>query len=157
MCYFFFSSRRRHTRCALVTGVQTCALPISAQRAVAAAQLLALEDRLHEGLGAVGLDHLPAHAGVDDGLDRVGDADEQGDGDQDVEVHGGSRSGVVLGLARPLDHALTPAGATGAPGTDGAFHSPPGRRISIGMPAADTLYPAADAAAPEVPPAAGGL
>src|SRR3546814_8414706 len=31
-CYvflFFFSSRRRHTRRALVTGVQTCALPIS--------------------------------------------------------------------------------------------------------------------------------
>src|SRR3546814_9656873 len=27
MC-FFFSSRRRHTICALVTGVQTCALPI---------------------------------------------------------------------------------------------------------------------------------
>src|SRR3546814_2966612 len=26
---FFFSSRRRHTKCALVTGVQTCALPIS--------------------------------------------------------------------------------------------------------------------------------
>src|SRR3546814_4718650 len=29
MICFFFSSRRRHTRCALVTGVQTCALPIS--------------------------------------------------------------------------------------------------------------------------------
>src|SRR3546814_5645210 len=29
---FFFSSRRRHTRCALVTGVQTCALPISRLR-----------------------------------------------------------------------------------------------------------------------------
>src|SRR3546814_5156635 len=29
LCYFFFfSSRRRHTSCALVTGVQTCALPI---------------------------------------------------------------------------------------------------------------------------------
>src|SRR3546814_5519518 len=28
MLYFFFSSRIRHTRCALVTGVQTCALPI---------------------------------------------------------------------------------------------------------------------------------
>src|SRR3546814_20968503 len=27
-CSFFFASRRRHTRCALVTGVQTCALPI---------------------------------------------------------------------------------------------------------------------------------
>src|SRR3546814_9797641 len=36
-CYvsfvFFFSSRRRHTRCALVTGVQTCALPISSMAA----------------------------------------------------------------------------------------------------------------------------
>src|SRR3546814_7127559 len=33
LCYLcvlvFFASRRRHTRCALVTGVQTCALPIS--------------------------------------------------------------------------------------------------------------------------------
>src|SRR3546814_1886483 len=28
-----FSSRRRHTRCALVTGVQTCALPIYAEMA----------------------------------------------------------------------------------------------------------------------------
>src|SRR3546814_10598778 len=27
-CCFFFSGGRRHTRCALVTGVQTCALPI---------------------------------------------------------------------------------------------------------------------------------
>src|SRR3546814_9813925 len=34
MVSFFFSSRRRHTRCALVTGVQTCALPISATGAV---------------------------------------------------------------------------------------------------------------------------
>src|SRR3546814_11676319 len=32
---FFFSSRRRHTRCALVTGVQTCALPISFFRSLA--------------------------------------------------------------------------------------------------------------------------
>src|SRR3546814_9469709 len=32
MMFYFFSSRRRHTRCALVTGVQTCALPISAKR-----------------------------------------------------------------------------------------------------------------------------
>src|SRR3546814_9814994 len=31
-CVFFFSSRRRHTRCALVTGVQTCALPICSKR-----------------------------------------------------------------------------------------------------------------------------
>src|SRR3546814_12233961 len=30
---FFFSGRRRHPRCALVTGVQTCALPISGPEA----------------------------------------------------------------------------------------------------------------------------
>src|SRR3546814_4020323 len=41
---FFFSSRRRHTRCALVTGVQTCALPISPQFA------LILFDGEHEGV-----------------------------------------------------------------------------------------------------------
>src|SRR3546814_7440423 len=33
MVMLFFASRRRHTRCALVTGVQTCALPISLTRA----------------------------------------------------------------------------------------------------------------------------
>src|SRR3546814_20520076 len=32
--FFFFSSRRRHTRCALVTGVQTCALPICVRAVV---------------------------------------------------------------------------------------------------------------------------
>src|SRR3546814_10284125 len=44
--FFFFSSRRRHTRCALVTGVQTCALPISracAQRRLYPAFLLSAE------------------------------------------------------------------------------------------------------------------
>src|SRR3546814_8684737 len=38
---FFFSSRRRHTRCALVTGVQTCALPIYHRQVALAAQLAA--------------------------------------------------------------------------------------------------------------------
>src|SRR3546814_5832087 len=38
--FIFFSSRRRHTRCALVTGVQTCALPIFAQ---------AIAQNLHRG------------------------------------------------------------------------------------------------------------
>src|SRR3546814_10401086 len=33
VCHFFFSSRRRHTSCAVVTGVQTCALPICGRRA----------------------------------------------------------------------------------------------------------------------------
>src|SRR3546814_7841902 len=48
--FFFFSSRRRHTRCALVTGVQTCALPIWIAKTMATAisankaELLAIAD-----------------------------------------------------------------------------------------------------------------
>src|SRR3546814_2980395 len=42
---FFFSSRRRHTRCALVTGVQTCALPIYALADHVPAEVM--EDRYH--------------------------------------------------------------------------------------------------------------
>src|SRR3546814_17471751 len=38
--FFFFSSRRRHTRCALVTGVQTCALPICFTLPMTATQIL---------------------------------------------------------------------------------------------------------------------
>src|SRR3546814_5872726 len=41
---FFFSSRSRHTRCALVTGVQTCALPISVLFS-----LTIINDRLSRG------------------------------------------------------------------------------------------------------------
>src|SRR3546814_1215906 len=44
---FFFSSRRRHTRCALVTGVQTCALPIYGFHATLKAQF-----RLAPGISA---------------------------------------------------------------------------------------------------------
>src|SRR3546814_9202999 len=48
--YFFFSSRRRHTRCALVTGVQTCALPISlgVLRALAVHDVLELRMASHQ-------------------------------------------------------------------------------------------------------------
>src|SRR3546814_5650024 len=44
-CLFFLSSRRRHTRCALVTGVQTCALPISLSAAILLAGLHQLDRR----------------------------------------------------------------------------------------------------------------
>src|SRR3546814_602456 len=44
---FFLSSRRRHTRCALVTGVQTCALPIL----VAPMQILKAVELIREGKG----------------------------------------------------------------------------------------------------------
>src|SRR3546814_10271363 len=60
---FFFSSRRRHTRCALVTGVQTCALPISVHECVGVChasrwrsrlQLLATIWQTDEAFGASG-------------------------------------------------------------------------------------------------------
>src|SRR3546814_7856269 len=47
---FFVSSRRRHTRCALVTGVQTCALPISTET-----QGTTIGGRPLETTGAIGL------------------------------------------------------------------------------------------------------
>src|SRR3546814_4468122 len=59
---FFFSSRRRHTRCALVTGVQTCALPISSGEILVfmdadgqhdPAQIASLLDRLGQGYDMV--------------------------------------------------------------------------------------------------------
>src|SRR3546814_10721471 len=40
-CVFFLLSRRRHTRCALVAGVQTCALPISSGTAAISLSLSA--------------------------------------------------------------------------------------------------------------------
>src|SRR3546814_1817764 len=62
---FFFSSRRRHTRCALVTGVQTCALPICGlERVVQLAHALGglHVDRvfLLEGAGLVAADEAEA-------------------------------------------------------------------------------------------------
>src|SRR3546814_4473293 len=53
--FFFFSSRRRHTRCALVTGVQTCALPIwidlQTLRGLDAGEKLAAPDGVADLLG----------------------------------------------------------------------------------------------------------
>src|SRR3546814_10195655 len=57
-CFFFFSSRRRHTRCALVTGVQTCALPICAS--VDRIDMLGVEREAsaRETVGDAGVDGL---------------------------------------------------------------------------------------------------
>src|SRR3546814_4689153 len=44
--WFFVSSRRRHTRCALVTGVQTCALPISSKLGLGIGQSLSVEEAI---------------------------------------------------------------------------------------------------------------
>src|SRR3546814_8532810 len=62
--FFFFSSRRRHTSCSLVTGVQTCALPISEQRIDAAPDMhlhaeAPDEQAFHQPAGDVAADHHP--------------------------------------------------------------------------------------------------
>src|SRR3546814_3402312 len=68
---FFFSSRRRHTRCALVTGVQTCALPISLDIGDEAdGDVMMLRALAVRPLRAVGLGQLdPVTVQVIDGAD----------------------------------------------------------------------------------------
>src|SRR3546814_4328443 len=63
---FFFSSRRRHTRCALVTGVQTCALPISAleRHGIAGGQHLGRAGGDIEELGIGGIEKRHMRGGA---------------------------------------------------------------------------------------------
>src|SRR3546814_4963114 len=65
-CVFFFSSRRRHTRCALVTGVQTCALPIFLEHPVAPApaDVALVAHRFAHFGGTIGLQPF-AHLGAE--------------------------------------------------------------------------------------------
>src|SRR3546814_16988440 len=58
MC-FFFSSRRRHTRCALVTGVQTCALPICKRILGASSWLRVFANPYFVKSGSTGRQALP--------------------------------------------------------------------------------------------------
>src|SRR3546814_8225491 len=71
--YFFFSSRRRHTRCALVTGVKTCALPISlgALRASRTLGTLRASRTLWAGRAAAGRGFQVGDAGVEGGQRAV--------------------------------------------------------------------------------------
>src|SRR3546814_13830624 len=87
--FFFFSSRRRHTRCALVTGGQTCALPIfdaameavlqtPSPRQAELAELGVNHEQQHQELMLTDLLHLfaqnplhPAYAAPEHRLDRV--------------------------------------------------------------------------------------
>src|SRR3546814_9770565 len=55
--FFFFSSRRRHTSCALVTGVQTCALPISSFVSLFHASQIACNASTNSRMRAAGRDH----------------------------------------------------------------------------------------------------
>src|SRR3546814_18295621 len=92
MSLFFFSSRRRHTRCALVTGVQTCALPIFeiGDRDDQAEQYVGAVAGLGElELGTAGDDLL---AELDEGLDDVAEVQCLGTAAADGKHVGGERS-----------------------------------------------------------------
>src|SRR3546814_20149304 len=85
---FFFSSRRRHTRCALVTGVQTCALPI-----------LVLHDVAWPGRPRANIDHVvigPGGAFVIDSKNWSGAIAVR---DQVLRQNGRSREMAVVGAA----------------------------------------------------------
>src|SRR3546814_1526165 len=74
----FVASRRRHTRCALVTGVQTCALPIFVLKSAALGDVQQLVDirkqyvrcagELH---GQAGVEHVGAEIGRASCRERV--------------------------------------------------------------------------------------
>src|SRR3546814_2201084 len=73
---FFFSSRRRHTRCALVTGVQTCALPISERFHIITGGFGSGKSRVIDALAAEGFLHMPEaeRAIIQDQIDIGGNA-----------------------------------------------------------------------------------
>src|SRR3546814_5419071 len=97
--FFFFSSRRRHTRCALVTGVQTCALPILPVADIfgeaLAAEILAGRDIFHLGRddAAAGVVHLPDVRAGFGAKHRLADVGEGGDAARTA----GAELAVVLG------------------------------------------------------------
>src|SRR3546814_11664643 len=126
--YFFFSSRRRHTRCALVTGVQTCALPISA-RDHAEAVVIAVGALEKEALliGRLAADELDE---ADDRIlaeqcalrpaqpldafkiehNEIGRTAEYGIDAVDDDNHRGAAAGVLVHLRRAADAPPTELG-----------------------------------------------
>src|SRR3546814_4216036 len=97
---FFFSSRRRHTRCALVTGVQTCALPISRDNA----ELAAVNNELEAFSYSVSHDlraPLRAIDGFSQALleDCAENLDPQGRDYLNRVRRGAQRMGVLIGRA----------------------------------------------------------
>src|SRR3546814_6369681 len=122
--YFFFSSRRRHTRCALVTGVQTCALPI----------LLVLGEAEHDrqrlaDLGADGANHLGPEFGASADIAAVAVDTPVGIGPEEgidqIAVRAMDRDALASGVDRATGSAVEP----GAHLLD-ALHTPrTGRRL----------------------------
>src|SRR3546814_7705790 len=98
MISFFFSSRRRHTICALVTGVQTCALPISHDPKLDDPALARALNSPAFYIGALG--SRKTHAAR---LERLGAA---GFTDKELaRIHG--PAGLPIGAAGPAEIAVS--------------------------------------------------
>src|SRR3546814_17400247 len=103
---FFFSSRRRHTRCALVTGVQTCALPI-------------YHGSLAFYVGVYNAGHVPANIDISNFSIRAGDQTLAVFSRQELEKKAKNRAmWTQIGLA-----ALGGLAAAGAASQRDTYHS----------------------------------
>src|SRR3546814_20440342 len=120
---FFFSSRRRHTRCALVTGVQTCALPIFG-RGVGDVDRA---DAVREHADTVALkaaQHGPGRAGAEG---RGGDARQAGERVADLRLQ-------VPNPVRAREHLLARTYvwvSRGLAGDDDRPGSPRAERVAL--------------------------
>src|SRR3546814_19389710 len=106
---FFFSSRRRHTRCALVTGVQTCDLPIWLHFQRLRALLGALRQEAAQRVAAIEhvFDLRRLLAGVEERDLAVG---ELLVGDADVEAVAARLDGLVVHLLGHVGRLVRLAG-----------------------------------------------
>src|SRR3546814_3977812 len=118
--FFFFSSRRRHTRCALVTGVQTCALPIfdgldpkelrgtvdglKKQVGSGVAMLVAVNDGRASVAVGVTDDKIGSHSAVDLVKTAVAALGGQGGGGRHDMAQGGGPDGGETGGASCRDN-----------------------------------------------------
>src|SRR3546814_2480072 len=139
---FFFSSRRRHTSCALVTGVQTCALPIyvGAARLETAVATVAVADtaagETKDGMACRG-DPLAEHrhAAVRAAADLVAARNHQqpGRSGRFIKGRGERRALASEGQMMPHDRlhaaisaAIAPARAASSPGSARSHSGVPG-------------------------------
>src|SRR3546814_7728387 len=134
MLFVFFSSRRRHTRCALVTGVQTCALPILfhspqtgrrlALEAVGGKQAIRIDGMTlparRDGEGRLSMPLLPTDMVVTPQRDAMAiEVEEYGKTDclRRVEAPKDIKPGTLVGRYRHTPAAITMTIATQGDGT----------------------------------------
>src|SRR3546814_10915298 len=118
---FFFSSRRRHTRCALVTGVQTCALPICLPHGLAGHRA-AIED---DGVGRARALRRGAH-----GL-ALGDVEPAAEID-DLDARGTAHPKRAQSVSPSNTRVAAPPITIGWPSAQRMTRSPPGSETVTG-------------------------